>query len=300
MILSMTGYGQGQFKGDDFVITINLKSVNHRHFDANLKLPQELQFFENKVKNALKERLVRGSVSATVMFDGAPGFVVKVNESLAAAYLQAAREVQEKFNLTSEISIDSLLRLPNVVTFGDGSLFANDQWAEKFGIALDLALNSAIDGVVKMRSLEGEHLEEDLRQRAKAIGERVEAIEKAMQMNTQAIYDKLRMDVLRLTQAVTLDPARLAQEVAYLAEKSDITEEVTRLKSHVKQFLALLEGEGEIGKRLDFLLQEMHREANTILSKSSNVFGEARVISDHALEIKTEIEKLREQVQNVV
>lgn len=300
MLLSMTGYGQGQYKGDDFLITISLKSVNHRHFDATFRLPQELQPFESELKNSLKVKLVRGSVSAAVLLESSAEVPVRINEPVAAAYLRAVGDLKERFNLNSEFNLEALLRLPNVLTFGNGDLLNNDQLREKYRAALEAALHKAMSEVLAMRGVEGKQLEEDMRSRAQAIGERVDTIERALESNVQAIFDKLKEEVIRLTQSSSLDPNRLAQEVAYLAEKSDVTEEVTRLKSHVGQFLSLLAAEGEVGKRLDFLLQEMHREANTILSKTSGAFGAAREASDHALEIKAEIEKLREQVQNVV
>ncbi|MBZ5552949.1 MAG: YicC family protein [Acidobacteriia bacterium] len=300
MILSMTGFGQGQVKGADFVITISLKSVNHRHFDATLRMPQELQPFENEMKALLKEKLVRGSIIVNVIMDNTGEVSVKINAPVAAAYLRAANEIKTKFNLNSELNLDSILRLPNVVTFGNADLLSNEQLKERFHPVLEQALQKAVSEMQAMRSLEGKQLENDVRGRTGVIGQHVDFIEKALESNVQAIFEKLKEEVMRLTQSANVDPARLAQEVAYLAEKGDVTEEVTRLKSHVKQFLALLDSEGEIGKRLDFLLQEMHRETNTILSKTSSAFGGAREASDRALEIKAEIEKLREQVQNVV
>ncbi len=300
MILSMTGYGQGQYACDDFLLTVVLRSVNHRHFDANLRMPQELQAFENGLKNALKEKLIRGSVSATVNLEMLGEIAVKVNEPVAGAYLRAAQIIREKFQLANELNIDSILRLPNVVTFGNGDLVSNEQVKEKYQRGIDQALEAAVAELTVMRQREGAQLEEDLRRRTLRIGSAVEEIEQSMRANAEIIYEKLRAEVTRLTEAVSVDPGRLAQEVAYLAEKSDVTEEVTRLKSHVRQFLDLLKTEGESGKKMDFLLQEMNREANTILSKTASVFGEARKGADSALEIKSEIEKLREQVQNVV
>jgi uncharacterized protein (TIGR00255 family) len=219
---------------------------------------------------------------------------------LAAAYLRAAREIRDKYHLESELSVESLLRLPNVVTIGNGDLLSHDQIKEKYGSALDQAMQAAIDGVMSMRAIEGKEMEKDLRGRAESIARRIELIEKRVLSASERICEKLNGDIARLIQAASVDPARLAQEVAYLAEKSDVTEEIIRLKSHVQQFLALLDGAGEVGKKLDFLLQEMNREANTILSKTSSVPGDAREASDHAIEIKADIEKLREQVQNVV
>lgn len=300
MISSMTGYGQGRFAAHNFVITINLKSANHRHFDLSVRLPQELQVFENQMKNTLKEKLCRGAVSATVFFEGAGELSVKINEPVATAYLHAAREIKEKFQLEGDLSLDSVLRLPNVVTFGNVDLMADENLKAQCSAGLEQALQSAVAEIMTMRSAEGKQLEKDLRGRLQAISQHVEAIEAAMQSNMQSVYEKLKADVVRLTQSVNVDAARLAQEVAYLAEKSDVTEEVTRLKSHIQQFFALLDGDGEMGKKLDFLLQEMHRETNTILSKTASIFGEARQASDRALEVKAEIEKLREQVQNVI
>jgi uncharacterized protein (TIGR00255 family) len=300
MIVSMTGYGQGQFTGDNFVIAVTLKSVNNRHFDVNLRLSSELQPLENTIKSSLKEKLVRGSLSASVVFSGTGETAIKVNEPLAAAYLHAAREIRDRYHLESELSVESLLRLPNVVTVGNGDLLSHDQIKEKYGSALDQAMQAAIDGVMSMRAIEGKEMEKDLRGRAESIARRIELIEKRVLSASERICEKLNGDIARLIQAASVDPARLAQEVAYLAEKSDVTEEIIRLKSHVQQFLALLDGAGEVGKKLDFLLQEMNREANTILSKTSSVPGDAREASDHAIEIKSDIEKLREQAQNVV
>jgi uncharacterized protein (TIGR00255 family) len=300
MILSMTGYGQGQCSGGDFVITVSLKSVNHRHFDVSLRLPQELQALENGLKGMLKEKLVRGSVSAFVLLESTAEIPVKVNEPLASAYLRAARELKEKFGLSSELTLDWLLRLPNVVSFGSEEGRGTDRVKEKYGEALEEASQKAVKEIIAMRTQEGKQLEHDLEERTQTIGKWVEVIEEAMRSNAQVVYDKLKEEVMRLSQTASIDPGRLAQEVAYLAEKSDVTEEVTRLKSHVTQFLAMLGESGEIGKKLDFLLQEMHRETNTILSKTSSVCGDARAASDLAIEIKAEIEKLREQVQNVV
>lgn len=300
MILSMTGFGQGQSSGRDFVISVSLKSVNHRHYDVSLRLPQELQALENSLKSMLKEKLVRGSVSAFVSLESSGEIPVKVNEPLANAYLRAARELKEKFGLTSELTLDWLLRLPNVISFGSEEDCGTDRVKEKYGVALDEASQRAVKEIVAMRTQEGQQLEHDLQERTQTIRQWVEVIEEAMRSNAQVVYDKLKEEVLRLSQTANIDPGRLAQEVAYMAEKSDVTEEVTRLKSHVTQFLAMLKESGEIGKKLDFLLQEMHREANTILSKTSSVCGDARAASDLAIEIKAEIEKLREQVQNVV
>lgn len=300
MVLSMTGYGQSQIHGDDFVVTVNLKAVNHRFFDLSLRLAQELQLFEPNIKQTLKQSLVRGSVSAVVSYEGTGEIPVKVNEPLASAYLQAARLLREKFNLQSELELNSLLRLPSVVTFGAADSMPEERLRERLAPALEHALDTALAMVKEMRKAEGRQLEMDLQSRTMTISRHVDSIEAGMQSISQAYYDKLKEEVTRLTSTTNIDPVRLAQEVAYLTEKCDITEEVTRLKSHTKQFLKLLEDGAEMGKKLDFLLQEMHREINTIQSKTASIVGQARVASDHAIEIKAEIEKLREQVQNVV
>ncbi len=300
MVMSMTGFGQGQTTGEDFVINIVLRSVNHRHFEANLKIPQELQSFENGIKNVLKEKLLRGSVSCVLQIENTGEISVRVNESLASAYLNAALRIKDRFDLGSELNLDTLLKLPNVVTFGNGEFAPPEQLKEKYGAAMDQALQMALEGMTAMRRQEGDQLGNDLRERVEHVGSLCSRIEQALKSNVDAIYQKLKDEVTRLTQTLNVDPGRLAQEVAYLAERSDVTEEITRLKSHVLQSLQLLKSTGEIGKKLDFLLQEMYREANTILSKVASVFGDGRQASDFAIEIKAEIEKMREQVQNVV
>jgi uncharacterized protein (TIGR00255 family) len=300
MIISMTGYGQGQASGEDFVLSVTLKAVNHRFFDVALRLPQELQSFESRIKNLLKQRLVRGSVSAAVNLENTGEVTVKLNEPLVAAYLRSAEEIKSRFHLSSEIGLDTILRLPNVVSMGNNTLADDARVREKYQEALDQALETALAQLAGMRTQEGMQLENDMKGRTLAIGEWVDSIDAAVQSGTDALFEKLKADVVRMTGDANLDRGRLVQEVAYLAEKSDITEEITRLRSHVKQLFEWLKSEGEIGKKIDFLLQEMQREANTILSKTSSVLGTARQAGDHAMAIKVEIEKLREQVQNVV
>ncbi|MDD5544593.1 MAG: YicC family protein [Acidobacteriia bacterium] len=300
MIFSMTGFGQGQVSGDDFVLAVTLKTVNHRFFDVSLRLPQEFQCFENRIKNLLKQRLVRGSVSAAVNLEKSGEVEAKLNQPLAAAYLRAAQEMKSQFNLSSDVSVDTLLRLPNVVVMGNGNFVEEGPLREKYQTPLEQALEAALAQVNEMRTREGAQLEQDLKQRTMAIADRVELIDAAVRSGEDALFEKLTADVSRMTADANLDRGRLAQEVAYLAEKSDVTEEITRLRSHLQQFLEMLKAEGEIGKKLDFLLQEMQREANTILSKTASVPGPARQAGDHGIAIKAEIEKLREQVQNVV
>jgi uncharacterized protein (TIGR00255 family) len=224
---------------------------------------------------------------------------VQFNKDLAQAYLRAAETLRQEAGPTADVDVVSLLRLPGVIAGLAGAVPESEEEQERLGQALEACVREALTKLDEMRRAEGKHLVEELRERLAQITGHVEQVRGLAATLRPAFARRLETRLKELLGGTSIDPARLAQEAALLAERSDISEELDRLRSHLQQFRNLLDGAGELGKKLDFLLQEMHREANTMLSKTPGVENEALAITGLALEIKAEIEKLREQVQNI-
>lgn len=295
----MTGYAmvRGEFHG--WSVRVSVKSVNHRFLDVKLRLPDSLEAYEHRLRQTVRERLHRGHVDVHVSAEPGEGAPVHVNRELLKNYLSAAEELRGQTGGQAELDVVSLLRLPGVITGLASALPETEEEQEEFGKALEKYLQEAIGKMDEMRKAEGRHLAEELRTRVTRIGEQTEQVRELVETLRPAYARRLDMRLRELLSGTNVEPARLAQEAALLAERSDISEELDRLHSHLRQFSKLLDGAGELGKKLDFLLQEMHREANTMLSKTPGVESEALAITGLALEIKAEIEKLREQVQNI-
>ena len=289
MLKSMTGYGQGTASGENFSVTVDLRSVNNRNLDIHWRAPQDLVSLEIPLKKQIQAALSRGRFDVTISFSQTADTAYELNRPLISGYLAALKTMREEFGLSGEPDLATIARLPNVLQAqSTGGL------SEAVVQGVEAALTHALASLVAMRAVEGHELQKELLARVERIGKQVEAIISGADGLVDAYREKLRKRVTELLEKTTIDETRLAQEVAYLAERSDITEEITRLKSHIVQLKELLSGDNEIGKKLDFLLQETNREANTILSKSSELS-----ICDAAIEIKTEVEKLREQANNV-
>jgi uncharacterized protein (TIGR00255 family) len=295
----MTGYAmvRGEFHG--WSVRVSVKSVNHRFLDVKLRLPDSLEPYEHRLRQTVREKLHRGHVDVHVSAEPGEGAPVHVNRELLKKYLQAAEELKDQTGGQAELDVVSLLRLPGVITGLASALPETEEEQEEFGSALEKYLRDAIGKMDEMRKAEGRHLAEELRTRVARIGQQTEQVRESVQTLRPAFARRLDLRLRDLLSGTNVEPARLAQEAALLAERSDISEELDRLHSHLRQFSKLLDGAGELGKKLDFLLQEMHREANTMLSKTPGVENEALAITGVALEIKAEIEKLREQVQNI-
>lgn len=289
---SMTGFGRGGFSGEDFSVTVEIKTVNNRYLDVHLRAGQELSSIEAVIRRRVGGRLSRGRVDLTVNLERTGATAYEINRPLVTGYVKALREIQEQFGLAGELDVNSIARVPGALTPARNGL------NEESISGVERALDSALDDLEQMRASEGAALAAEMRVRVAKIEAEVPIIEAAATGLVDAYQQRLQKRIAELIarggQAVELDSGRLAQEVAYLADRSDISEELARLRSHLEQFRAALETDGEVGKRLDFLLQELNREANTVLSKSTEV-----AIKDSALAIKAEVEKLREQVQNV-
>ena len=289
---SMTGFGRGAFSSEAFGVTVEIKTVNNRYLDIHLRLGQELSAIEMIVRKRVGARLSRGRVDLNVNFDRTGAATYEVDRPLIAGYVKALREIKQELGLAGEIDVNSLARVPGALTA------ARDGFAEQNMAGVESALDQALDSLEQMRASEGAALAAEMRVRVAKIEAQVPIIEAAAAGLADAYRQRLQKRVTELiargSQAVELDSGRLAQEVAYLADRSDISEELARLRSHLEQFRSSIDADVEVGKRLDFLLQELNREANTVLSKSTEI-----AIKDSALAIKAEVEKLREQVQNV-
>lgn len=289
---SMTGYGRGTVSGDDFTVSVDIKTVNNRFLDIHLRVGSELSALEPAIKRRITSRLSRGRVDVTISMERTAQVAYELNRPLIAGYVSALREMQSEFEIEGVLDINVVARIP-------GALQPARNGIDAIMIsALEAAVDQGLDELEKMRQQEGEALRAELRERVQKIEALVPTIEQSAAGLADAYRQRLQKRVgellTRAGQVVEIDPARLAQEVAYLADRSDVSEEMVRLKSHLSQFQEAIDAPGETGKMLDFLLQELNREANTTLSKSTDL-----VIKEAGLAIKAEVEKLREQVQNV-
>src|SRR5205085_118566 len=289
---SMTGFGRATVRGDGFAATVEIKTVNNRFLDVHLRIGQELSPIELDIRKRVSTRLSRGRVDININFERTGETTYEINQGTIAGYVDALRDIQRQFNLTGDIDVNAIARLPGALSTPREDLSE----AESAGI-YD-ALDRALADLETMREREGAALAEEMNARIAKIESTIPVIEadaaNLVNAYRQRLEKRIGELVSRSGQVFELEPARLAQEVAYLADRSDITEELARLRRHLEQFRDTLNATGEIGKRLDFLLQELNREANTVLSKSTDVS-----IKNAGLAIKAEVEKLREQVQNV-
>jgi uncharacterized protein (TIGR00255 family) len=290
MILSMTGYGSGSAQKDDLTVSVEIRTVNHRFLDLHVRLSREYLFLEGEIQQLVRNALDRGRVEVSLTIQNTNSAAFLVNANLVKGYLEAVGKLKQEFGFQDSLDLRSLLSLP-------GILQNKDAVSDNTGAISELvnrSVKKALDGVLQMRLTEGEALRRDMVKNLSAVEESARNIQE-LSLNSAAEYmEKLRERLAQLLPQGGIDPQRLAQEAALLADKCDISEENARLKSHVEQYYALIEGKEKAGKKLDFLLQELQREANTILSKSGNL-----EVSRNAIAIKADIEKLREQVQNV-
>ena len=289
---SMTGFGRGTATGDDFEISVDIKTVNNRFLDVALKLGGELQALESPLKKLVSARLARGRADVSIQCDRTQEVSYEVNRAVVAGYLHALKEMQSEFDINGEPDINVIARLPNVLST------KKEDVSDDFMAAVETAVTGALDDLAVMRANEGEMLKKEMTDRLSNIALRVDIIEKEAGNISEEYRQRLTKRIGELLakseSQIELDQGRLAQEVAYVADRSDISEEISRLRTHIVQFRTIMDDEKEVGKRLDFLTQELNREANTITSKTNNM-----TVKENALQVKSEIEKIREQVQNV-
>jgi len=296
----MTGFAQARIERDGRSLRINLRSVNHRFLDLHLRMPDGFEVFEPRVRQAIRNRVRRGHVDVNVYYEPAGPAAVEVNHEVAEAYMKAVEELRRQFGVKTEPDLIALFRLPGVVAApGAASELQNEEAQERLGAQLEACLEQALERLETMRRSEGQTLATEMQGMLARIVEKTAEIGSLSERVRPAFARRLESKLNELLNGVQVDPARLAQEAALLAERSDVSEELARLRSHVEQFQKLLASAGEAGKKLDFLLQEMQREANTLLSKTPGVESEGLAITGFALEVKSDIEKLREQAQNV-
>ena len=288
----MTGFGRGAVSEQTFNISVELKTVNNRFLDVSLRLSSELQAIENTIKRLIGNRLSRGRVDVNLQYERTDEINYELNRPMITGYVAAMKKMQEEFELTGEPDINVIARLPNVL------VPKKDDLSEAFAAGVETAITDALDDLAKMRESEGEMLKAELEMRLADIEQHLDPIisesaniaEEYRQRLTKRIGDMLS----KTDSQIEVDQGRLAQEVTYLADRSDISEEIARLTTHIEHFRGIMNEEKEVGKRLDFLTQELNREANTITSKTNNM-----IVKENALAIKSDIEKIREQVQNV-
>jgi len=297
--MSMTGYAQSKGEALGWDLRVSVKSVNHRFLDLKVRLPEGFDLYELRLRQIVRDRIHRGHVEVHVIVEPGAATPIQVNKDLVTNYLRAADELRFQTSVSAALDVVALLRLPGVIGGLAPAVPDSEEEQEKLGRELERCLRDALAKLDEMRRAEGRHLTEELRARLALIGEQTEQVRGLVVQLRPAFARRLESRLKELLSGTAIDPGRIAQEAAMLAERSDISEELDRLRSHLQQFGKLLDGAGELGKKLDFLLQEMHREANTMLSKTPGVEAEALQITGIGLEVKAEIEKLREQVQNI-
>jgi uncharacterized protein (TIGR00255 family) len=292
----MTGYAQGQVIENGWSLRVSVRSVNHRFLDLHLRVPEGFEPMEPRIRQIVRERVRRGHLDVTLHYDPAGPAAVGVNREVAAAYLQAVNSLREEFGIATQPDLAAILRLPGVIGPAAASI---EEELGRLESAVTRCLVESLDKLDRMREQEGNHLREEMSARLRSIRKLVAEVEPLAERARPAFAQRLELRLKELLGEAQLDPARLAQEATIAAERSDVSEELARLRSHVQQFETLLAGASDIGKKLDFLLQEMQRETNTLLSKTPGNEAEGLEITRRALEMKAEIEKLREQVQNI-
>jgi uncharacterized protein (TIGR00255 family) len=293
---SMTGFAQARAEQNGWALRLTLRTVNHRFLDVHLRLPEGFEPLEPRIRQRLRERLRRGHVDVALYFEPVGPATVQVNREVAAAYLKMAADLRREFGVKTEPDLAAILRLPGVIGASAAPL-AEDM--ERLGDQVVGCLDEALASLHRMRQSEGRVLAEELIGRLGRITSLANEIEVLAERARPAYARRLEARLKELLGDTPLDPARLAMEAAMAAERSDVSEELARLRSHVHHFNEMLAAEADVGKKLDFLLQEMQREANTLLAKTPGNDADGMAITRLALEVKSEIEKLREQVQNI-
>jgi uncharacterized protein (TIGR00255 family) len=297
MIRSMTGYSRVRSDDAGFSLSVAVKSINHRFLDLQVRLPLSLDALEGTVRRLVKERVTRGHVEVSVTLERTTTAALQLNHTLLAAYAGACRQLQSEHGFVAQPDPVALLRIPGMIAGSDGDI-PNEEM-ERIARVIERAAGEALESLNQMRTREGEALERDLRARLEKLKGLAVAVDKLAAQAPSLYQRRLENRLGEMLGSISMDPGRLSQEVAYLASRADISEELTRFHSHLDQVQRLLDENVEVGKKLDFLLQEMNREANTLLSKTTDVPEVGRAIAGHAIEMKTEIEKLREQAQNI-
>ena len=290
MVKSMTGFGRSQVQQNGYDISCELKTVNHRYFDIHTRIPRRYLFLEEKIKEELKKNLQRGRIEISINIEkiGDMARNIKVDKGLAIAYYDSLKDLAEHLNIASEFRVIDVFRLPDVFNLIDDQEDPDIIWA-----ALQSALDEALQSLVEMRSKEGANLARDIAQRNSYILTEVEKLEQRAPLVAREYQERLHQRIAEMTNNMA-DESRVIQEAAIFADKASITEEIVRLKSHIGHLRDLLDSGQSVGRKLDFLVQEMFREINTVASKANDI-----EMSQIVVDVKAELEKIREQIQNI-
>ncbi len=291
MIKSMTGFGRCEVAENNRKFTVEMKSVNHRYLDVNIKMPKNLNFFESAIRTELKKYISRGKVDVFITYEdfSESNTTVRYNREVAAEYLKYLDQMAEEFQLDNDVRVSTLSKYPEVFTMEEQTMDEEELWKE-----LQRAVAGAAEGFVQTRIVEGENLKEDLIGKLDGMLKLTDFISERSPQILAEYHEKLADKVRELLEDVKIDESRLLTEVAIMADRICVDEELVRLRSHIETTKKTLAEGGSIGRKLDFIAQEMNREANTILSKANDL-----EVSNCAIELKTEIEKVREQIQNI-
>lgn len=291
MIKSMTGFGRGKYENEGREYTVEIKSVNHKYSDISVKLPRQISYLEENVRKEISKKISRGKIDVFITMQdySDKGKSIKINTEIAKVYISELKQLAIETGIASNIEVMDISKLPEVLNI------SNEENEELYWEELQVALNEALERFVSMRELEGSKICEDFKQRIDRIKEKVSYISGFSAGLVEEYIVKLNTRVKELMKTDVVDENRLAQEIVIFSDKSSIQEELTRLDSHISQFLDLINNaNGPIGKKCDFIIQEMNREVNTIGSKANSMD-----ISKSVIELKTEIEDIREQIQNI-
>ena len=291
MIYSMTGYGHSELQNEQFKIAVEVKSVNHRYLEPSIRCPKRFSHYENTIRNILKEYALRGNVDISISFEDyqQSNLHLSYNEKLAACYVEYAREMEKKFLLPNDLTVSKLMGCPDVLTMEEEDSDDAEIWEE-----LEKTLRDALEKFRTSRNTEGIHLQQDLLEKLDNMEHNLNLLVRRAPGILEDYKARLREKTKELLKDAQLDESRIAAEVILFADKICTDEETVRLQSHINNMRAELKKGDGVGRKLDFLAQEMNREANTILSKSND-----KETTDLAVELKTEIEKIREQIQNI-
>lgn len=291
MICSMTGFGRSETVTEDYKLIVEIKAVNHRYSEFSIKMPKKLNLFETGIRTLLKEYINRGKVDIYITYEDyrESDACIKYNSELAGTYLKYLRQIGQEFQVKDDISVMKLAGMPEVLSREEQNVDEERLWE-----LLERGLRVAAEKFVQTRQTEGEHLREDLMAKLDGMLNMVEYIEQESPLLIQQYREKLEAKVQELLEGSSIDESRIVAEVVIYADKICVDEETVRLRSHINSTRTILLNGGSIGRKLDFIAQEMNREANTILSKANSLD-----ISNTAIDLKTEIEKVREQIQNI-
>lgn len=291
MVSSMTGYGRGEALKENISVVVELRSVNHRYFEFSSRVPRGYAFLEDKLKTFCQQRITRGKVDLFLTLDvsASDNVVIEINHSLASGYVNAIKELSETYEINDGLSAINLSRFPDLFTVKSQAIDEDIVWS-----VVEEATSVALDGFAAMRAKEGKKLYDDVKSRVETILEKVAFVEERSPETVRAYREKLETRIREMLADATVDEGRLLTETAIFADKVAVAEETVRLRSHIKQLMELLESDIAVGRKLDFIVQEMNREANTIGSKAQDI-----EIAHTVVDIKAEIEKIREQIQNI-